>query len=236
LNRQIPWLRISLEGVLIVTSILLAFGIDAWWADQQEQKEAVRLVESLHEDFTATRSSLAETIRIQEETVDRLTRLDRMSALDLARLPSDSVDGFTFAVVAPWTFDAQSGTLEALVASGRLGVLGVEGLPSALLEWKARVEDLEEEKAEVRAVANISRRRTASLGGPWPTQDLGITPFMVQALRDFATADLTVVATDVELRALLREKRMACLVYLAELVPLLAQTDSIVSILDDALS
>jgi len=107
-------------------------------------------------------------------------------------------------------------------------------LPSALLAWKARVEDLEEEKAEVRAVAHVARRRTASLGGPWPPKDLGVTPFMVQALRDFAPADLTFVATDAELRALLREKRMACLVYLSELVPLLAQTDSTVAMLDDA--
>jgi hypothetical protein len=28
---SIPWLRVLLEGVVIVGSILLAFGIDAWW-------------------------------------------------------------------------------------------------------------------------------------------------------------------------------------------------------------
>ena len=28
---QIPWLRVFVEGVVIVGSILLAFGIDAWW-------------------------------------------------------------------------------------------------------------------------------------------------------------------------------------------------------------
>ena len=30
-TRQIPWLRVCVEGVVIVGSILLAFGIDAWW-------------------------------------------------------------------------------------------------------------------------------------------------------------------------------------------------------------
>jgi len=30
-TRQIPWLRVFVEGVVIVVSILLAFGIEAWW-------------------------------------------------------------------------------------------------------------------------------------------------------------------------------------------------------------
>ncbi len=31
MTRQIPWLRVFAEGVVIVVSVLLAFGIDAWW-------------------------------------------------------------------------------------------------------------------------------------------------------------------------------------------------------------
>lgn len=207
MNKQIPWLRAVLEGALIVSSILLAFGIDAWWADEQDQKESLRLVAGLHQDLTATRSALSETIRIQEETVDRLARLDRMTEVDLARIPPDSVDGFVFAVQAPWTFDGQSGTLEALIASGRLSILGVPGLSGALLTWKALVADLEEEKWTVRAIADATRHRTAQLGGPWGTEDLAVTSSLVEALRHLPPADLTLVATDAELKALLREKR-----------------------------
>ena len=32
------WRRFVAEAVVIVASILLAFGIDAWWADVQDQK------------------------------------------------------------------------------------------------------------------------------------------------------------------------------------------------------
>ena len=35
LKAQIPWLRVRVEGVVIVGSILLAFGIDAWWDGMQ---------------------------------------------------------------------------------------------------------------------------------------------------------------------------------------------------------
>ena len=31
LKPQIPWLRVFVEGVVIIGSILLAFGLQAWW-------------------------------------------------------------------------------------------------------------------------------------------------------------------------------------------------------------
>ena len=32
--RQIPWLRVFVEGVVIVGSMLMAFGGDAWWGER----------------------------------------------------------------------------------------------------------------------------------------------------------------------------------------------------------
>ena len=34
MSRQMPWARVLLEGLVIVGSILLAFGVDAWWDAQ----------------------------------------------------------------------------------------------------------------------------------------------------------------------------------------------------------
>lgn len=43
-NRQrIPWSRNLTEGVLIVVSILLAFGIEAWWAGYIEREAKVQM-------------------------------------------------------------------------------------------------------------------------------------------------------------------------------------------------
>ncbi len=45
---QIPWLRVFVEGVVIVGSILLALGLDAWWDGVQErQREQAGLREIL---------------------------------------------------------------------------------------------------------------------------------------------------------------------------------------------
>ena len=57
-TRQMQWPRFLLEGVVIVGSILLAFGIEAWWAERQERAEEQRLLQNLHEEFVETRESV----------------------------------------------------------------------------------------------------------------------------------------------------------------------------------
>ncbi len=44
---QIPWLRVFVEGVVIVGSILLAFGLQAWWEGRQERAEERQALEAL---------------------------------------------------------------------------------------------------------------------------------------------------------------------------------------------
>ena len=41
MSRPIPWLRVFAEGAVIVVSILLAFGIDAWWEGRQERASLI---------------------------------------------------------------------------------------------------------------------------------------------------------------------------------------------------
>jgi len=41
-TRSIPWPRILAERVAIVVSILLAFGIQAWWEGVQDREEVGR--------------------------------------------------------------------------------------------------------------------------------------------------------------------------------------------------
>ena len=53
-NRTIPWLRVLVEGVVIVVSILLAFGVQAWWEGQQERRDEVESLQLISRDLTAT--------------------------------------------------------------------------------------------------------------------------------------------------------------------------------------
>lgn len=81
--RKIPWARVLAEGAVIVVSILMAFGIDAWWTGHQSRLDERGLLEELRttlgEDFesvaqeadtmTAVRGRLVSFIEMLESGV-----------------------------------------------------------------------------------------------------------------------------------------------------------------------
>ena len=48
---RIPWKRLSVEAIAIVTSILLAFAIDAWWEDLARSSDEVESLELIRRDL-----------------------------------------------------------------------------------------------------------------------------------------------------------------------------------------
>ncbi len=56
--RDIPWPRIVAEGTAIIVSILLAFSIQAWWEDRQDQNDEREILRSLQTEFHLQQSQL----------------------------------------------------------------------------------------------------------------------------------------------------------------------------------
>ena len=54
-TQKVPWPRIVAEGTAIVTSILLAFWIQAWWDDRIEQEEFLSYLRALEQEFVDAR-------------------------------------------------------------------------------------------------------------------------------------------------------------------------------------
>ena len=67
---RIPWLRIAVEGVLIVVSILLAFGIDAWWDRNRDDDARRELVAALRAEFLAGSEELARAQSLHRRRFD----------------------------------------------------------------------------------------------------------------------------------------------------------------------
>ena len=59
---EIPWPRILAEGTAIVVSILLAFSIEAWWTDRQEQAEQERILLALKKEFETNLATIEEQL------------------------------------------------------------------------------------------------------------------------------------------------------------------------------
>jgi len=238
MTRSIPWPRIFAEGFAIVVSILLAFGIQAWWEGRQERGDELRILEGLGADFRANREELNRVTGLHEDFQSRLVALQRLPTSELELVPDEEMDSFSRAMQGTPTFDPQDATLDAALASGDLGTIRDPHLRDLLAQWKAQVEDLEEEAADFREVSARARDRIGELGGPWVFKaeghSLSTGPQSESALSAFSAPDLVLAANDRELQDILRVKRFNGVIYLRWLSPLDALADSILEALDRA--
>ncbi len=149
--RQKPRGRIFAEGVLIVVSILLAFGIEAWWADYGESRDEVEALKYLREDFVETAQRLTSASeghrRIFESSVRLLkmtgpTAPDQINKLTVDSLLMDLIGG-------PRVFPVTA-TLDALMGSGRLDIISSSELRRELAAWSAAMAELQETEREAR--------------------------------------------------------------------------------------
>jgi hypothetical protein len=193
-TRQIPWARVLVEGVVIVASILLAFGIDAWWSERQERIEERDILTGLKADFVANRAALAEDIALHLRFQDLPTEFEMMDPAAAADLSGDSAQWYVRSMIATRMFDACDGTLDAVFASGKLDGIGDHRLRDALVGWKSRVDDAAEEGRDFRQGALRVLDRVSQLGGPWisdPTSSVvSADPMLVEPLGDFPPPDL----------------------------------------------
>jgi len=61
-TQTIPWKRLATESVIIVGSILLAFAIDAWWDERQEQRAQVERLRRVAAEVELNREIIGEKI------------------------------------------------------------------------------------------------------------------------------------------------------------------------------
>ena len=79
---KIPWRRVGVEGVVIVGSILLALGLDAWWEDRQEHAEKEELLSSLLLELQFNSDRLAQ--------FDSAVALNQTAAVEILAMTSPS--------------------------------------------------------------------------------------------------------------------------------------------------
>jgi len=136
-----------IELVIVVAGILIAFSLDAWWDGQAEIRWEVTQLHALHDEFTRNLEEFQEVQLDHERHVRHVFTM--LTEVSEAR-PGAAI-GFPDSVIKDlvgWrTTDASSGTLDALLASGRLGSLRNPELRKLLAEWPAELHDgLEDEE------------------------------------------------------------------------------------------
>ena len=131
MTRQVPWLRVFVEGVVIVASILLALGLDAWWdgvQERQEEREALELIlADLVADTTEIRQAFTSAARYEREAT---WLSDRWDALDVH---PDSVGQAVRAFIPLSTNQFRSAAFNSLKDGNQLSLIENDSLRSAMV-------------------------------------------------------------------------------------------------------
>ncbi len=148
-NTSIPWLRLTIEGLAIVASILIAFAIDAWWQSELEEGEEHQILISLQDEFQAHRATLE---RKEADWTKRKQSIERLlQAMHSGEMPPPAVmDTLLDDLTYPSTWDPGSGARDALIASGRLELIDNLDLRNRLSAWEGTVDEVRDNEQSAR--------------------------------------------------------------------------------------
>jgi hypothetical protein len=145
-SQNIPWARLAVEATAIVASILLAFAIDAWWADREVDRWQSAQLRALRDEFSVNLQSLNVIVRTHDSTARHLesfiTRI--RDANDMNHV---TVSDAALVALIDWrTSDISTGTLDALLSSGKLAEIGNSDIRQTLAAWPSVVVDAQEDE------------------------------------------------------------------------------------------
>lgn len=134
--------RFLVEALVIVSSILLAFGIDAWWDERKNRVEETEILAGLHREFAGYRDQLRGGIDQHGEMLDAMVAV--LAAIERGEWTSTKwgPDEAIGRLLTPPTSDLGNGVRDALVQGGRLELLSHAMLRERLAQWPAFHEEL----------------------------------------------------------------------------------------------
>lgn len=146
--------KLALEGAVVVASILIAFALDAWWAEKQLERE-------IAEDLSIVEFELAENVRLVQVTMDIMNQVVAANSDLIAELMSQpdselvEIEDTTifWGIFSNPTLDPSLGAIDAWIAAGRLGGLESLLLRQRLASMRGKVEDIVEEQRIAREIA-----------------------------------------------------------------------------------
>jgi len=133
---KIAWNRIAIEAMAIVGSILVAFAIDAWWAERLERIDESAQLQRLRAEFVTNIERI--DIRTFEEAIlEACVEIFELIE-ESQRKGQEEIDisatTMGLMLTAP-TFDADTPILNGLVRSGRLEIIENEEVLALISEW-----------------------------------------------------------------------------------------------------
>jgi len=158
-TQNISWIRIAAEAAAILVSILLAFAIDAWWAERLERIDERRSLVRLYDEFESNRERIDGWISTGRSAYRGLESALHVSELLDAALKNglDSVsipDTQIAALIQTSTFEAELPVYEGLVRSGRIEIIENNDIINAIAVWERNLRNTSEQQLAGRRFVN----------------------------------------------------------------------------------
>lgn len=136
---------------VVVASILIAFGLDAWggwYGDRQEQRQKLL---GLRAEFSSVTANLKRQAGLHARVVAAVDSVLIMTGPVTTSTERLHTQRPLSIALIPATLDVSSGHLNALLAGGRLELIRNPELRSALAAWDGVLRDATEDEADARA-------------------------------------------------------------------------------------
>lgn len=118
-SRGITWLRIGAESIAIVASILLAFAIDAWWADRQLRLDLQQNLVALSGELESNLRLIDRELSYRQAVISSIETLTQNKPGDGALSP-DHVDRLLGDLLWLGRSGFSSGALNSILQTGLL--------------------------------------------------------------------------------------------------------------------
>jgi hypothetical protein len=148
------------EGIVIVASILLAFGIDAWWDERRAAQDEREHIAQLTFDFQANAARLANIRSIHEAALDASYEILARAGIGGVSQSSATTAELVLLSLRSWTYDPVLGGINSLIQSGNLGLLRNDSLRVAVAGWPDVARDLSDDE-------RIEQRTLFDRAGPY---------------------------------------------------------------------
>ena len=130
-NQKIPSARLAVESIAIVGSILVAFAIDAWWEDRQEQRDERSYLTSLRQELIRGLDSVAQGESVHREVLD--TNVDLINQIQAENRASVESLHYMFSLLSrPTDLRLPRAVFDDLVSSGGTQLIRSDDLRIAL--------------------------------------------------------------------------------------------------------
>lgn len=242
-TRRGTGLRLLLEGLVVLVSILAAFFLEGWRDDRELDRELEQELASVGRELDRNRDLvLVEVAAIHRIVAATDALLERLEINDESRFVAVSDSLAWIATLWAPTLDPSLGAVEALISSGRLARIGSPDLRLGLAGLRDVLADAAEEQ---RLALKISFDRLYPLvvGSPDMSvlrrltrefttvrQEAGLSPQEQMAGRPMPTYTDIAYPNEVAIRSVLNIKLAWYEAAIAELQPLLPHLENLMSL------